>query len=192
MFIYRQVAASSDTWKQRDRNKGIPLPEIDVDTFQLYIHWVYSDTIDLSGIDTSCGCSQSAESIHDDDCKGRNDIYLLARLYVAGDFLLDVRVRNSAIDKMLECLRDRVDIISSSTLAYIWENTAAGCPLRSCLFDVLTSELRDTGLRGEYSNYSPEFLFEFCNHQLRHGGRYPMDRQALYNMSRRYHCRDTQ
>ncbi|TKA63353.1 hypothetical protein B0A55_10076 [Friedmanniomyces simplex] len=91
------VAACSKAWAE-GKEGTIRLPTVEPDTVKLYIHWIYTDTIDLDilGNDPKLPGNSSLQSTQ------------FTRLYVAADMFLDKAMKNKVMDTILERI-DRGD-----------------------------------------------------------------------------------
>ncbi|TKA62793.1 hypothetical protein B0A55_09411 [Friedmanniomyces simplex] len=84
------VAACSKTWAEGTEG-AIRLPTVEPDTVKLYIHWIYTGTMDLDilGNDPKSPGNSSLQST------------LLTRLYVAAERFLDKAMKNKVMDTIL-------------------------------------------------------------------------------------------
>ena len=96
-------------------SRAIRLPEISIDDFQLYADWVYLSTI---GVEDG-----------DDDA---DEVY--CRMYILGDVLDDYRLRNAAMERLVDGLECTAQP-SLDTVWDIYERTPKGSPLRKFLVD---------------------------------------------------------
>jgi hypothetical protein len=97
-------------------SKVIKLPEISVDDFRLYFHWVYNSTIDVE--------------VEDDEETQDNCL----RMYILGDVLGDYRLRNAAMELLIDGLGSTAQP-SPDTVWDVYERTPTGSPLRKLLVD---------------------------------------------------------
>jgi hypothetical protein len=106
-------AACSRNWTERATDT-VRLPEVGLDTFQMYTDWVYSDTIVPPEPSTTA----------------------LIKLYLLGDFLDDVRLRNATMRLLVASVHTYKTSPRVVSIKSIWNNTAPNSLLRSWIVDV--------------------------------------------------------
>jgi hypothetical protein len=114
-------AACSDRWKE-GQEKLIHLPEVELRAFQRYVDWTYGDAI-------------VAEPILKDALYAAIDMYML------GDMLDDVRLRNKATKAFHRHLT--IDYVAPATegICRIWENSPPNSLLGKLTVDVVVEKL---------------------------------------------------
>jgi hypothetical protein len=117
----------------------VKLPEVDVDTFNSYLFWVYKEKIAIrdgsyleeEGDRTSVECMARGGAIHTS----------LVKLWVLADRLADVRLRNATADKLAFGLEldvgndDNLLFFPPALTLYVWSSTTANRPLRRLALD---------------------------------------------------------
>jgi hypothetical protein len=166
-------AACKQEWQE---GQGIvPLQSIDEDIFRLYIHWVYSGTVDVEAVAPQLSCGHDGVPGHDEKCPLREEdpasekcqsrfiADLLARLYVAGDALLDTLLQNHTIDMLVEHFRTGAKCLYWDTIEFVWKDTAEDCPLRLCILDHIILNTPQEVFKDVPIHYGIDFLFDMCN-----------------------------
>lgn len=116
-------AACNGSFKEATE-KTTRLPDLDVDTFQAYVHWAYAGDISLM-------TSEEATK----DGQGQERFKKVVRLYAASDVLDDLRLRNATIDYMVE-LSEQVNCYpGTKVVAEAYKKTVETSPLRKALVD---------------------------------------------------------
>lgn len=130
-----------------NQEKLIRLPEHEPDVFRMYLECIYTpgvvDFAALSGF-------QIVEEVVRNDDKGRAAMHSMFMLWIAADYLGDVSVANAIMDGVMLGIYQRLTIRWSS-FVYIYDNTAAGSPLRRWSVDWLSAALKIENLA------NPEF-----------------------------------
>jgi hypothetical protein len=108
-------AACGERWKS-GQEKIVRLPEVEAMVFQRYVDWAYGDIL-----------------VSEKDSKA--DMVMLVHLYLLGDKLDDVKLRNKAIKAMTSCSYVNRLAPHASTITLIWSNTTPSSPLRKWIID---------------------------------------------------------
>jgi hypothetical protein len=126
-------------------SKIIRLPEVSADDFRLYAHWVYNSTIDV-------GVEDVEET--QDNC---------LRMYILGDVLDDYRLRNAAMELLIDSLTSTTQP-SPETVWDVYERTPEGSPLRKLLVDwrIGSGEGERDKFAVEVELYPAEFVQELA------------------------------
>jgi hypothetical protein len=126
-------------------SKIIRLPEVSADDFRLYAHWVYNSTIDVE-----------VEDVEEtqDNC---------LRMYILGDVLDDYRLRNAAMELLIDSLTSTTQP-SPETVWDVYERTPEGSPLRKLLVDwrIGSGEGERDKFAVEVELYPAEFVQELA------------------------------
>jgi hypothetical protein len=105
--------------------RSIELPEDDVDSFDLFVRWLYGgDKFPLSSPD------------------GEDVLYDYLKLYVLASKLLTTRLQNKVINAVFFYVRqDRAPLPALQHVQYIYENTEAGSKMRALLSECIAAHL---------------------------------------------------
>jgi hypothetical protein len=126
-------------------SKVIRLPEVSVDDFPLYAHWVYNSTIDVE-----------VEGVEEtqDNC---------LRMYILGDVFDDYRLRNAAMELLIDSI-ESIAQPSPDTVWDVYERTPTGSPLRKLLVDwrIGSSGKERDKFAVEVESYPAEFVQELA------------------------------
>ena len=164
------IAASSEAWQQEGEKDTVRLSGVDVDTFTLYIHWVYSGVVDVEVVETKGICRHDELTCPDNRCKSSFHSSLLTKLYIAGELLLDPALKISTMDALMPHIRNCVHIgqgpFSWNTVDRVWKNTPPECALRRCIVDYFLTYHARGGLTTAVENINPQFLLDLCNQQF--------------------------
>jgi hypothetical protein len=120
-------AACSDGW-QEGQEKVVRLPEArSIQAFQMYMDWTYTNDLVL-----------------EDEASGTGDDYIvngLIELYLLGDVLNDVRLRNKALRSITAEMKRLRIFLNPGQCDLIWEHTSTNSSIRKCMVDHLVSLL---------------------------------------------------
>ncbi|KAK4950094.1 hypothetical protein LTR10_011071 [Elasticomyces elasticus] len=158
------VKACSGKWVGKE--KTIPMHGVEPGTFDLYVHWKYSDKIEPSRIPQPFAPEDSAKPT----AKRTHEISELLKLYVAADYLLDTgRLQDAVIDEIL--LRSDISteyplanvLTFSNHVDWIWEHTAPDCKLRTLVIDSCATSVDPEIL--QQNDYPNSFLLQLAVRQ---------------------------
>ncbi|KAJ5360619.1 hypothetical protein N7517_009810 [Penicillium concentricum] len=144
--------AMSGPWKESAEHT-IELPEDDPDMFDMYSHWLYYATIPVIVEGTASDESTKVLS---------QEYYDLAKAYVLGDKLLDVKFQNCVIDAIVERhatpdkRNGRCYIPNKKTINYAFDNTTESAPIRKLLVDMYMGNVTAEWLS---KDLPPDFIF---------------------------------
>lgn len=149
--LTRSTVALSGPWKEAEE-RVVHLPEDDVRTFDLYLHYIYNNEF-------AC-ISNPPDNQH-----GRTERGTLARLYVLCEKLQDLRSKNCII----KALSDSVykirtggggwNIPEFEVVDTLYKGTFKGSLVRRMLVDIFTQGVPSKFMTPEWTNrYPGEFL----------------------------------
>ena len=121
----------------------IELEHMDLEIFKLYVNWVYFGTIKLSKEDI-------------------NDVYTaLAKAYVLGEELMDVKFKNDVLDTIIDVLWKLDDWPFGEPVAIIYNGTTETSPARRLMVDVCAYYISIHSSRTqEFKNCPKDFLLD--------------------------------
>jgi hypothetical protein len=138
-------AACSTRW-QEGREKVVRLPEVQPNVFQVYIDWTYTDTL-------VPGAAATFTSTNEPSCRGLVDLYLL------GDVLDDVKLRNKAM-QLLSAQVAAYAQPNHKTICHIWRNTPPNSLLRKWTVDIKISNASRKLFVEHAEHYPAEFMLQ--------------------------------
>jgi hypothetical protein len=127
------------------------LPEAKVEAFRQYCKWIYSGAIPASRI--------SHES-NDEDKVDEQD--LLVGLYLSGDSLDDIQLRNLATQGFRKSLEADNSLPSTPTYVDIWSSTPSGSLFRKQIVDIIVARQTCGTLAKTIAKYPPELVLEIA------------------------------
>jgi hypothetical protein len=143
--------ALSDDWKETPE-RIVKLPEDETDTFELYLHCVYNQEINLDPYSLL------------KDYVGHEARLELAKLYVFAERIQDIRAKNTAIKAFLKSVWGRGSSWYHPAVAsvqVIYDGTAEGSPMHRLLVDIYAHAIR-TPAKFDI-NYPREFFVELVD-----------------------------
>lgn len=117
--------ALSRDWKESEE-RSVSLPDVEADTFRLYLHWLYFKKLPVR---------------REEGWEAASAEYLeLAKAYVLGDVLQDFVFNDAVIDAMIDKSRTAEEdgarwVPADSTIVYIYNNTMKSSKVRELLLD---------------------------------------------------------
>jgi hypothetical protein len=148
-------AACSKQWLE-GQEKVVRLPEAKVAAFQMFCHWVYFDDIAKP---TRTGTS--------DEIDVNVEQKSLVELYLLGDTLDDVSLRNRTKSMLLTSMHDLETLVGSAIVRLVWTSTPPGSLLRKMIVDVTVGTQTAEDFAKELSEDPPEFVQEVAVAALR-------------------------
>lgn len=124
-------AACSGTWKESEE-KVVRLPEQLPDSFEVYLHMLYTQEFDVWGDDKEAfleTCKDRANG------NGTNLFDRMLHHFVLGDVLRDVHFCNKVVDGLVEAIERLRFIPAGSTIRKHWDNLPSNCTMRRVLID---------------------------------------------------------
>jgi hypothetical protein len=129
-------AACSSRWREGVQ-KIVRLPEVRrPHVFRTYVDWTYS-----------------GELVFEDQTNEKSVLTELIDLYLLGDMLDDVKLRNMTIQTLTSQVATTDWIPGCSDYNLIWENTTSNSPLRRWALDTLVALLDIEALERNIANY---------------------------------------
>ena len=141
-------AACSARWS-KGGERVVRLPDVEPREFQMYVDWSYTSKLVV----------EDDESISD---RGMG----LARIYLLGDVLDDVKLRNEAA-RLLSAVVIKHGDLPPRLVRLIWENTPTSSLLRKWIVDT-TVLLMDRAYFAQIAaHYPAEFMLEIATNAMR-------------------------
>ncbi|KAK3662070.1 hypothetical protein LTR22_007042 [Elasticomyces elasticus] len=174
------VKACSGKWV--GKGKKNPMHGVEPGTFDLYVHWKYSDKIEPGRIPELFAPEDSAKPT----AKRTHEISELLKLSVAADHLLDTgRLQDAVIDEILLRSDSSTDyplanvLTFSSLIDWIWEHTPPDCKLRALAIDSCATSVDPVIL--QQNDYPNSFLLQLAVRQaiLRGSASYGRDGPSI-------------
>ncbi|CZT46405.1 uncharacterized protein RSE6_06829 [Rhynchosporium secalis] len=132
------------------------LKDVDPDVFRMLVQWFYTRPLKVYDID-------DADDIDMFEAHRRleeQDLHL-AQLWVLADRLLVPGLQNEIVD-ILQKFQRTARLASTLWIPFVYENTAAGSPLRKLAVDYALFCLDSAVFRKHAQNFPPEMLLEFA------------------------------
>jgi hypothetical protein len=123
------MVASSKRWLE-GREKAVRLPEVKKETFQAYVVWIYAGKVNVNK--STKGDVNLADG---EEFRETVDLYLL------GDVLDDLQLRNNAMRAIVTGLKDWNVQPSCKLINHIWDSTPPGSLLRAMIADYYAQAL---------------------------------------------------
>jgi hypothetical protein len=137
-------AACSKLWAEGEE-KIVRLPEVKVDAFQAYLVWVYTGKVVFNGE------------------APRHKLRAIIDLYLLGDILDDLLLRNTAMRSLVIHIPGWSVIPSVGLVNHIWASTPAGSPLRQVIIDIIVKRVGRANLeRCVTVDHPAEFLHDMA------------------------------
>lgn len=142
-------AACSTRWP-KEGERVIRLPDVQPPEFQAYLHWSYTGNL----------------VVEDDATKADRGINL-TRMYIVGDILDDVNLRNSAT-RLLNALVIAQGFFCPRVIRLIWQNTTASASLRQWTVDTAILAINRKDFEKNAARYPAEFMSAMALEALQH------------------------
>jgi hypothetical protein len=142
------------------RGKRINLPEIDPETPEGYLNWVYSRRqITLKHEGQSCPLCSKAEDtpVH---FVGGLDLDV-AKMYTLGDYLIDPQFCNAITDMLKPAACKGVLLPTADAVIWVWGRTTTDCPLRGYCLEIWKCGLSNQKRLSDSEKLLSEFPHEF-------------------------------
>ncbi|KAK3672612.1 hypothetical protein LTR78_007424 [Recurvomyces mirabilis] len=107
-----------------DRMRTIPMPDDEVDVFQVYVQWLYQAKILVQQ--------------HNEDPKSSRELHTLIKCYIFGEKIQDVVFQNVTIDSIFACVHREKDGTKwfPTDADTVYDGTPEGSPLRTLIVDM--------------------------------------------------------
>ncbi|KAK4930596.1 hypothetical protein LTR49_003010 [Elasticomyces elasticus] len=160
------TAACSRDWKE-GKEKTIRLHTIESTTFELYIEWVYCKEVHLAKILPAARVNGYGPHT----LEGRaEEVRQLVKLYIAGDKLLDERVKNTVMDELSvrsDAWPKRSLCIPPDAISSVWESSPDSSPLRKMMLNSFASTHDVSSIESfEKTAYPYTFFYDLAIHQM--------------------------
>ncbi|KAF2144714.1 uncharacterized protein K452DRAFT_245796 [Aplosporella prunicola CBS 121167] len=161
-------------------SQSVRLPAEDVSTFEIFLHWAYTGTLD--------DVFQR---------QGKVAFYLLLNLYGLADRLTVERLRNQTVDKVAELAEKSNSVLTPSDTFTLYEEIRDTALLRKLVLDLFAFKKTDVLLASHPDEWHPQFLRELIvrvkRPDLQGMSRHSLDpwKPASWNLTRAcWVCRD--
>ena len=146
-------AACSGRWNTTSEQKPIELPEDDPIIFDLYLHCIYTNSVDVKDPSQTVSSEQSM---------------LLVKIYFLADKLGDIVTSNMVLDKPISYYFEYVTLPSDFTIIRVWSNTVPNSPLRKLVVDLYVprATVENIETLSQRIAVPHEFLYELLTEQL--------------------------
>lgn len=142
-------AACSTRWL-KEGERVIRIPDVQPPDFQVYVHWSYTGDL-----------------VVEDDATKSDRGMNLARIYIVGDILDDVKLRNSAT-RLLNALVIAQGFFCPRVIRLIWENTTTPSALRQWTVDTAILAINRKDFARNAARYPAEFMSAMALEALQH------------------------
>jgi len=141
-------AACSKQWLE-GQERIVRLPEADAAIFQVYCNWIYSSELQ----EPTC----TAPSDTADKNAERES---LIKLYLLGDSLDDVALRNQTNVMLFKAMRNQRKLLNTELTRLVWDSTVPKSSMRRMVVDVFVSRHSSAQFAELVSGYPTEFVQE--------------------------------
>jgi hypothetical protein len=148
------MAASSERWTE-GKEKAVRLPEVKKETFQAYVVWVYAGKVNINKSIKGDAKLAAAEEL-------RETVYL----YLLGNVLDDLQLRNAAMRALVTGLKDWNVQPSCNLINHIWDSTPPGSLLRNMLVDFILKRWDSSFIKENVMAQYPTDLLATIAHRL--------------------------
>lgn len=150
-------AARRNEWKEAS-SRIVKIPEVDVNAFKAYIHWIYKEKVALRSQHALAGHSYTTAAaqpvLHD-----------LVHLWLLADRLADTQLRNIAINAMVRVMiqaytsdQDWTAAITPDMIALVWSKSTSGRAVRRLIVDLYARRLKAEHLERIRDELHPKFM----------------------------------
>jgi hypothetical protein len=129
----------------------VKLPEAKVAAFKAYSSWVYSDII-----------AEPTVTEKSSTVDKRNERESFIDLYLLGDTLDDILLRNQSLSMLFTSMRNHNMLPGLSSLILIWDSTPPMSLLRKMMVDVYVKKVVRSDFCEDISKYPREFVEEIA------------------------------
>jgi hypothetical protein len=128
--------------------KEFELEDVSEDTAKFLVQWIYHQTLTIAQIENG------GTYIRTEWCA-------LHQLWVLADKLLIPRLQNAVLRYLIQ-IRDLAKIVPTSTISYVYMNTAPSSPLRRFVADYCASKLGIERLQASPETFLKEMLLDLA------------------------------
>lgn len=168
-------AACAGGWKE-DLENTVRLPETEPPIFNLYVHWLYTGTFDVSLIAAKSRAIEVIYASYSD----------LADAWVLGNFLLDEAFANQAVDHFLIRSADDTVIPCAKDCTSIWNRIPTGSGLQRLLLDVIASWIHPSNLEKSAAIFPFDMVKDLALRYVKRAPRCPLRVEDRY----KYHSHE--
>ncbi|KAJ9659781.1 hypothetical protein H2201_007217 [Coniosporium apollinis] len=122
-------------------SQSVTLPEERVDTFELFVFWLYTQNLDEVFIKD-----------------GKPTYFLLLDLYSTADRLSVEKLRNQVVDKVAELAEEKNSVPTPSDTYILYESIRDNAPMRQLILDLFAFKKTDNLLENHPHDWHPRFL----------------------------------
>ncbi|KUJ22800.1 uncharacterized protein LY89DRAFT_728914 [Mollisia scopiformis] len=145
-----EAAFNSNFLEGQTQEYRLDIESIDEDVVALFVHWIYTQKLDLSPVQAS-----GAETL---PTSSNKDI-VLVKLWVLADKLVIPSLQNKVIDEIEETRRSTRKVAVYS-LSYVCRNTSRDSPLRRLFLAQCAGHLKTSSFASDPLNYPQDFLIQ--------------------------------
>lgn len=147
-------AACSERWIEGKEEK-VELPYVEASLFPCYLIWIYGGKLDVK--------RYTNEAIEELPSGGYKLAAKLVEMYILGDALDDVRLRNRVIQTLV--LETKV-LPNSKTIKRIWENTLDGSHIRKMIVRRAVLRTERAPLANALKDYPADLVLQLAGSLL--------------------------
>lgn len=142
-------AACSKRWAE-GRAKEVRLDEVKPETFQAYVVWVYAERI-----------TANRSTQGDAKAAALDEFTEMVDLYLLGEYLDDIRLRNAAMKALITNGKLWVIQLLPNLIDHIWTSTLPDSMLRKMIVDATISRGLDPISASGFEQYSADYPKDF-------------------------------
>jgi hypothetical protein len=141
----------SRRWKEA-QEKRISLPEIDPETLEGYLNWIYTRRVKLQLNTPPCGSCKDIEYAPN-NCLHSHSLGLVV-MYTLGDYLKDLQFCNAVVDQMVAMKTSEWSpcALSADAVGWVWKHTASDSPLRNFCLELHKGCIPHEGTRSYFES----------------------------------------
>lgn len=149
-----RVACGRD-WKE-GREKTIHLQDTGSEVFRVYVHWLYTGTIDMTLMTKpTVPCPSDSAVLHPAYCS-------LGAVFILGNFLGDSQFSNCVIDCVLQKVDRGGQTPHPKVFSDIWEHTLQGSGIQRLFSDLLAARIHRVPFDTHKSQYPPDLIMDLA------------------------------
>ncbi|KAK3707249.1 hypothetical protein LTR37_012250 [Vermiconidia calcicola] len=165
-------AACSREWKE-GQDRVVRLPEVEVQAFDVYVHWAYTGEIDMSLMPEPKGTRRPPSYLD------------LGKIWCLAHYLQNDQLCNSVIDRILVKLNGTSRGVRGSSMQWVLDNTSTDSGLQRLLLDTESSRVTEKYFEKRHDRYPRAVIFEFAKRFA--AGKVPQRPGPTYEDRCRYH-----